>query len=115
MKQESHHLLGRYLMNQLPMQPKKRHIRAFYIGCVEPDRNPFSYLKGSVRSKWLPGHNYQNAQQWIDRTLVQLQRKQLWSAYDYFRPGKLIHSTSDVFTYVHHNCFTVPPPPLLVY
>ena len=42
MKQESHRRLGRHLMNQLPRQPKRRHSKAFLIGCVEPDRNPLS-------------------------------------------------------------------------
>lgn len=106
MKQESHRLLGRYLIGQLPEQPKRRHSRAFLIGCVEPDRNPLSYLKGSLRAKWFYGHNYQNANRWIDRTIRHLQSKTRWNLVDYYRMGKLIHYTSDAFTYVHNNCFS---------
>ena len=105
MKQESHRRLGRYLMEQLQQQPKRRHSTAFFIGCVEPDRNPLSYLKGSIRAKWFYGHNYQNAERWIDRTIRRLQRRQNWNFFDYYCLGKLIHYTSDAFTYVHNNCF----------
>ena len=108
MKQESHRRLGRYLMSQLQRQPKRRHSTAFFIGCVEPDRNPLSYLKGSLRSKWFYGHNYQNADRWIDRTIRHLQQKRRWNLLDYYRLGKLIHYTSDAFTYAHNNCFDKP-------
>lgn len=106
MKQESHRRLGRYLMAQLPTQPRRRHTTAFFIGCVEPDRNPLSYLKGSLRAKWFYGHNYQNADRWIDRAIRHLQSRRRWNLLDYYRLGKLIHYTSDAFTYVHNNCFT---------
>ena len=105
MKQESHRRLGRYLMGQLPQQPKRRHSTAFFIGCVEPDRNPLTYLKGSIRAKWFYGHNYQNAERWIDRTIRRLQKRDRWNLLDYYCLGKLIHYTSDAFTYVHNNCF----------
>ncbi len=105
MKQESHRLLGHYLINQLQVQPKRHHTRAFLIGCVEPDRNPLSYLKGSIRSRWFYGHNYQNADRWIERHINRLSRKNHWNLWNYYCMGKLIHYTSDAFTYVHNNCF----------
>lgn len=108
MKQESHRLLGRYLMNRLSQQPTRARSIAFYLGCVEPDRNPLSYCKGSIRARWFYGHNYQNAQRWIDRTIGVLERRRHWTLYDYYRLGKLIHYTSDAFTYVHNNCFHAP-------
>ena len=106
MKQESHRLLGHHLLNLLQEQPKRRHTRAFLIGCVEPDRNPLSYLKGSIRAKWFYGHNYQNADRWIARHIRTLQAKDHWNLWNYYCMGKLIHYTSDAFTYVHNNCFT---------
>ncbi|MCI8524980.1 MAG: zinc dependent phospholipase C family protein [Oscillospiraceae bacterium] len=108
MKQESHRLLGRYLMGRLPQRPTRTRSAAFYMGCVEPDRNPLSYCKGSIRARWFYGHNYQNAQRWIDRTIGVLERRRHWTIYDYYRLGKLIHYTSDAFTYVHNNCFRAP-------
>ncbi len=106
MKQESHRLLGHYLIDHLEALPKKRHTRAFLIGCVEPDRNPLSYLKGSLRSRWFYGHNYQNADRWIERHITRLRKKEHWNLWNYYCMGKLIHYTSDAFTYVHNNCFT---------
>lgn len=106
MKQESHRLLGHHLINSLALQPKRRYARAFLIGCVEPDRNPLSYLKGSIRSRWFFGHNYQNADRWIERHIRRLQQKAHWNVWNYYCMGKLIHYTSDAFTYVHNNCFT---------
>ena len=108
MKQESHRLLGHYLIDGLQVQPKRRYTRAFLIGCVEPDRNPLSYLKGSIRSRWFYGHNYQNADRWIERHINRLSRKEHWNLWNYYCMGKLIHYTSDAFTYVHNNCFTEP-------
>ena len=108
MKQESHRRLGRFLMDQLYQQPRRHHCAAFFIGCVEPDRNPLSYLKGSLRAKWFYGHNYQNADRWIARTIRHLQNRRRWNLIDYYRLGKLIHYTSDAFTYVHNNCFNEP-------
>ena len=106
MKQESHSLLCHYLIDHLQVQPKRRHTRAFLIGCVEPDRNPLSYLKGSIRSRWFYGHNYQNADRWIARHITNLSEKDHWTLWHYYCMGKLIHYTSDAFTYVHNNCFT---------
>lgn len=106
MKQESHRLLGYYLIGQLNHMPKLSYRRAFLIGCVEPDRNFLSYLKGSIRSRWFYGHNYQNADRWIERHINRLKSKARWNIWSYYCLGKLIHYTSDAFTYVHNNCFT---------
>lgn len=106
MKQESHRLLGHHLIGLLQNRPTRRHTRAFLLGCVEPDRNPLSYLKGSIRSRWFYGHNYQNADRWIARHISRLEKKSHWNLWDYYCMGKLIHYTSDAFTYVHNNCFT---------
>ncbi len=106
MKQESHRLLGHYLISQLSQLPKRSQVRAFLIGCVEPDRNFLSYLKGSIRARWFYGHNYQNADRWIERHINTLKDKKHWNLWNYYNMGKLIHYTSDAFTYVHNNCFT---------
>ena len=108
MKQKSHQILGSYLIETLSRRPSARHTRAFLIGCVEPDRNFFSYFKGSIRSRWFYGHNYQNSDRWIERHIERLRAKDSWNIWNYYCMGKLIHYTSDAFTYVHNNCFTEP-------
>ena len=105
MKQESHRRLGRYLMGQLPQQPKRRHSTAFFIGCVEPDRNPITYLKGSLRFQWLRGHNYRNARRFMRRISQRLEGKTSLNLFDFYTLGKLIHYTTDAFTSAHNDTF----------
>lgn len=105
MKRESHKILGRYLMEQLQAAPAYRYQKAFLFGCTEPDSNPFTYLKGSRTVQWLRGHNYRNAERLMDRMSRRLTQREKWRMLDYYRLGKLIHYTSDAFTYAHNDTF----------
>ncbi len=105
MKRESHKILGHYLMQQLQVAPAYRHRKAFLFGCTEPDSNPFTYLKGSRTIQWLRGHNYRNAERLMARLSASLSRRERWGMLDYYRLGKLIHYTSDAFTYAHNETF----------
>ena len=105
MRGKSHYFLGQFLaeryMNNLP----KRYIRAFLIGCIEPDRNPATYLKGSLRSQWLRGHNWGNAQNFMYRISNRLENRRALRLWDYYTIGKLIHYTVDAFTSPHNEHF----------
>lgn len=105
MRGKSHRYLGQYLvrhyMNNVPQLYKK----AFLIGCVEPDRNPATYLKGSIRCQWLRGHNYRNARRFMRSISCRLEKKEKLSFFDYYTLGKLIHYTTDAFTYAHNDTF----------
>lgn len=103
MRGKSHQSLGKYLSSEFPMNTPRRHIIAFQIGCIEPDRNPITYLKGSVRCQWLRGHNYENARHYMRRISSRLERKSHWNLFDWYTLGKLIHYTADAFTYAHNN------------
>ena len=105
MRGKSHRHLGRYLVRQYMPNTPKRYIRAFLLGCVEPDKNPATYLKGSFRSQWLRGHNYGNAQRYMRRISGRLEEKSRWNLLDYYKMGKLIHYTTDAFTYAHNESF----------
>lgn len=105
MKRESHRILGNYLMAQLRELPAYRCQKAFLFGCTQPDTNPFTYLKGSCRAQRLRGHNYRNAERCMSRMARLLEGRQRWRMIDYYRLGKLIHYTSDAFTYAHNECF----------
>ena len=52
MRGKSHKTLGKYLADKYMTAVPKRYIQAFLLGCIEPDRNPATYLKGSVRRQW---------------------------------------------------------------
>ena len=105
MKRESHRMLGVYLLEQITWELSAWRRRAFLLGCIEPDRNPATYLKGSLRAQWLRGHNYENAKHFMLRISRRLERKQHWSLLDYYTAGKLIHYTMDAFTYAHNASF----------
>lgn len=106
MRGKSHRDLGRYLAQQYLNAAPRRYVKAFLIGCVEPDKNPITYLKGSLRRQWLRGHNYGNAQRYMQRICLRLECKQRLKLLDYYTIGKLIHYTTDAFTYAHNREFT---------
>lgn len=105
MRGESHKKLGEYLSRQYLNQVPQRYIHAFMIGCIEPDRNPFTYLKGSLRHSWLRGHNYRNARRFLRKLSHRLEHRNRWNLWDYYSLGKLIHYTADAFTLAHNEMF----------
>ena len=105
MRGKSHQLLGKYLTRHFPENTPRCHVRAFLFGCIQPDRNPATYLKGSVRSRWFRGHNYENAKRYMKRISTRLENKHHWNILDWYTLGKLIHYTADAFTYAHNECF----------
>lgn len=105
MRGESHRSLGRYLVRSYLDNKPKRCIQAFLLGCIEPDRNPATYLKGSLRNQWLRGHNYCNAFPYMLRLSRRLEQRDSFTLLDYYALGKLIHYTTDAFTYAHNIQF----------
>lgn len=105
MRGKSHSCLGNYLVQHYMNDVPHRYVRAFLLGCIEPDRNPATYLKGSLRCQWLRGHNYRNARRFMRRISWRLERKNQLRLYDYYTLGKLIHYTADAFTYAHNETF----------
>lgn len=105
MRGKSHICLGQYLVRQYMSDLPRRYIRAFLVGCIEPDRNPVTYFKGSVRHQWLRGHNFLNARRFMHRISRRLERKETLTLFDYYTLGKLIHYTADAFTYAHNASF----------
>lgn len=106
MRGKSHRCLGQYLAEHYMTEVPKPSVKAFLIGCVEPDRNPVTYLKGSFRCQWLRGHNYRNARRFMRQISWRLEKKDKLNLFDYYTLGKLIHYTTDAFTYAHNDMFT---------
>ncbi|MBQ2854571.1 MAG: zinc dependent phospholipase C family protein [Oscillospiraceae bacterium] len=105
MRGKSHICLGQYLIKHYMPDLPRKHEQAFLLGCIEPDRNPATYLKGSLRCQWLRGHNYRNARRFIRRISLRLEGKRRLNTLDYYTLGKLIHYTADAFTYAHNADF----------
>ncbi|MGM9661144.1 MAG: zinc dependent phospholipase C family protein [Faecousia sp.] len=107
MRGKSHLRIAQYLLENYLQDIPKRYQRAFRLGCIEPDRNPATYLKGSIRCQWLRGHNYKNARCFMRAISIRLERKERLNLFDYYTLGKLIHYTTDAFTYAHNDTFPV--------
>lgn len=106
MRGKSHHCLGKYLLECYMPDISPTYARSFLLGCIQPDKNPVTYLKGSIKYQWLRGHNYHNARRYMQRMHNRLERKKHWNIFDYYTFGKLIHYTADAFTYAHNHIFT---------
>ena len=105
MKGKSHRLLADYLSREYLSDAPKRCARAFRLGCIQPDRNPTTYLKGSLRAQWLRGHNWGNTQRYMQRLCRRLERKRKLGIFSAYSLGKLMHYTADAFTYAHNPEF----------
>ena len=109
MRPQCHLALGKYLVRQyLPHFPK--HLSTlFLLGCVQPDKNPTTYFKGSLRSQLLRGHNWDNARIYMQKLCTRLEKQPLATPAGAYMLGKLMHYLADAFTYVHNAPFCTLP------
>jgi len=104
LQKRSHKLLAASLLESRSGFATKRFELAFLFGSFQPDCNPLSYLKGSVRSRTLRGHNYSNSDRYIAHSIDKLQsRRKEWTCWQYYTLGKLTHYLADAFTYPHND------------
>ena len=106
MKSCSHRTLGQFLTDKYLHEYPRFCRHAFSLGCIQPDKNPTTYLKGSLRWQWMRGHNWDNAKAYIRKTGNHLQARKKLKLLDFYRLGKLIHYTADAFTYSHNKHYT---------
>lgn len=104
MRRSSHYQLGKRLEESFFQNLSRCRKAAFLTGCIQPDANPLTYCKGSLRECFLRGHNYENASSFLFRIAQRLERKGCLSLWDWYTLGKLMHYTADAFTYPHNNC-----------
>lgn len=105
MKARSHHTLGCYLADSYFFQQSTLRKKAFLFGCTEPDKNPATYLKGSLHQQWLRGHNWGNSQKYMQKLAEKLEKREKLGVLDFYKLGKLIHYTADAFTFAHNPEF----------
>ena len=65
MQKRSHKLLAATLLENTQGFQARRFELAFLFGSFQPDCNPLTYLKGSLRAYKFRGHNYSNSQHYI--------------------------------------------------
>lgn len=105
MKKRSHKLLASALLERGHGFSARRYELAFLFGSFQPDCNPLTYLKGSLRAYTFRGHNFSNSQRYINAHIASLQHCRRWSVWQYYTLGKLTHYLADAFTYPHNETF----------
>ena len=105
LQKRSHALLAFALLRSECGFTARRFRWAFLFGSFQPDCNPFTYLKGSLRAYKFRGHNYSNSQPYIAAHIERLQRRASWTMWQYYTLGKLTHYLADAFTYPHNENF----------
>ena len=91
-------------MKKIKLSPLKE--KWFLIGCVEPDYNPFTYIRGSIKHKLLHGHNAPNCKKHIDRIVEKISSTTISTPYQWFLLGTAVHYIADCFTFAHNAFFT---------
>ena len=102
MKKRSHKLLASTLLEYKHGFCARRYEWAFLFGSFQPDCNPLTYLKGSLRAYKFRGHNFSNSQAYINAHILRLQRRARWNIWQYYTLGKLTHYLADAYTYPHN-------------
>ena len=103
MQKRSHKLLASALLARTNGFSAKRYEWAFLFGSFQPDCNPLTYLKGSLRAYKLKGHNFSNSQHYINAHIQRLQQRERWTVWQYYTLGKLTHYLADAYTYPHNE------------
>ena len=104
MQTRDHKILAKFWaaeMGEIPCLYK----RAFIIGNIEPDWNPFTYLHGMTQGERFHGHNYENILQVMRKLFNSVQKRELPGIRNYYRLGKLTHYVADAFTYPYNQVF----------
>ena len=105
MQKRSHRLLASTLLKNQHGFAARRFELAFLFGSFQPDCNPFTYLKGSLRAYKFRGHNYSNSNLYIADHIASLRQRQNWTMWQYYTLGKLTHYLADAFTYPHTETY----------
>lgn len=105
MQTRDHKMLALRLLQDADNSELNRHGKAFVLGCIEPDYNVLTYIRGSLSHAVLRGHNAENIRRHIHRKLEALQRRGLHSAQSCFTLGTILHYVADTFTFPHNMEF----------
>lgn len=103
METKDHLALGRILLERAGHSGLQEHRAAFLFGCVEPDYNFITYLRGLPQYRNFCGHNAENSLSFVESSLLRLQRGGLRGARDYFTLGTALHYAADAFTWPHNR------------
>ena len=96
METKDHLALARLITFSNKSFSKSYRSAAFETGCISPDINFLTYIKG---------HTYKGTISYVKKTVSKLQNK-LKTVSDYYELGRIIHFIADYFTFPHSPDFT---------
>lgn len=105
MQTRDHKVLGELLMANTGFNIPYLYRKAFILGSIEPDMNPFTYLHGFTKGVKFHGHNYGNVLSVMKKLFDSVQEQKYFGARFYYRLGKLTHYIADAFTFPHNKGF----------
>ena len=106
MQIKTHLALGHRLLDWAPDAGLHRYSELFLLGCMEPDYNLATYLRGLKGHGVFHGHNADNSFAYVSGCLRSFEKNGLGSGWDYFRLGALLHYVADPFTGPHNSFWT---------
>ena len=80
--------------------------KLFLLGCVEPDWNLVTYTRGSIKHRFLHGHNAENVQKHLTHMTERLMQTGVRTPLQWFYFGAALHYLADSFTFAHNRIFT---------
>lgn len=102
MLSKDHRLLGRVLVRQMFTNKSPLAAHLFVTGCVFPDHNPWTYLRGVSMGHPLKTHFLFLSYSEILRLCVKLENRTRLYLWDYYTLGVLLHYAADAFTFPHN-------------
>ncbi|WKY45100.1 zinc dependent phospholipase C family protein [Eubacteriaceae bacterium ES2] len=106
MIKKDHKALSRYFMEHMNYPVEYKLKKAVVLGSIEPDYNPVTYLRGSIKKQRFRGHNYENTRECITKLVRKIQYKNMSERKKCYLLGKLLHYIADAFTFPHNSGFS---------
>lgn len=103
---KDHRLLGEFLAQQMIKNTSPLAIHLFVTGCVFPDHNPLTYLRGLYMRHPLKSHFLFLSYPEILRLCNKLENRKKLYIWDYYTLGALLHYVADAFTFPHNEHYT---------
>lgn len=103
---KDHRLLGEFLAQQMIKNTSPLATHLFVTGCVFPDHNPWTYLRGLYMGYPLKTHFLFLSYPEIQRLCNKLENRKKLYLWDYYTLGVLLHYVADAFTFPHNEHYT---------
>ena len=106
MQTKDHLALGHFLLRTTADIGLHRNAGPFLLGCMEPDYNLATYLRGLKDHRAFHGHHAENSFSHIAACIRSVEKRGLCSRWDCFRLGAMLHYVADAFTWPHNTFWT---------